>query len=53
MLKILYGVCQTALDAFHAADNPVDTEFVTDLQRITDRTRTELEALATRDVERS
>ncbi len=48
MLKILYGVCQTALDAFHAADNPLDTEFVADLERITDRTRAELDALAAR-----
>ncbi len=50
MLKILYGVCQTALDGFHAADNPIDTEFVADLQRIADRTLAELEAFAKRSV---
>ena len=50
MLKILYGVCQTALDTFHAADNPLDAEFVADLQRITDRTSVELEAFAKRSV---
>lgn len=53
MLKILYGVCQTALDGFHAADNPVDTEFVADLQRITERTRAELDALAARAADRA
>ena len=45
MLRILLGVCETALDAFRAADNPVDGEFVEDLERISERTRGELEAL--------
>jgi hypothetical protein len=53
MLKILHGVSLTALDAFHAADNPVDQEFVADLQRIADRTWRELEALAGRAEESS
>ena len=48
MLRILLAVCQTALDAFQAADNPLDTEFVTDLERIMKRTRDELEAMANR-----
>lgn len=51
MLKILYGVCQTALDTFHAADNPLDTEFVADLQRISNRTRAELDAFAAKAAE--
>lgn len=46
MLRILLGVCETALDAFRAADNPLDSEFVADLERIAERTRSELEALA-------
>jgi hypothetical protein len=46
MLRILLATCDTALDAFHAADNPVDSEFVEELKRITERTRQELVALA-------
>lgn len=45
MLRILLATCETALDAFRAADNPVDIAFVTDLERITERTRGELAAL--------
>ena len=36
---------ERALEAFQATDNPVDEEFVTDLQRIIERTRREIEAL--------
>ena len=46
MLKILLATCETALDAFRAADNPIDTQFVADLGRITERTRDELARLA-------
>jgi hypothetical protein len=46
MLRILLAVSETALDAFHAADNPVDAEFVEELERVTERTRQELAALA-------
>jgi hypothetical protein len=46
MLRILYATCKTSLDAFRAADNPVDTEFVAELERITERTFQELKALA-------
>jgi hypothetical protein len=46
MLKILLATCETALDAFLAADNPIDTQFVADLQVITERTRDELARLA-------
>jgi hypothetical protein len=46
MLRILYGACSAALDAFHAADNPVDTQLVIDLETMVERTRGELERLA-------
>jgi hypothetical protein len=49
MLMILLGTCERALEAFQAADNPVDREFVADLERVIERTRTELEALKARD----
>jgi hypothetical protein len=46
MLRILLATCETALNAFRAADNPIDEEFVAELQRITERTRRELAAIA-------
>jgi hypothetical protein len=46
MLRILYGASATALDAFRAADNPVDSELVADLERMVERTRGEIERLA-------
>ena len=46
MLRILHAICATALDAFRAADNPVDVEIVFDLERMVDRTRVELERFA-------
>ena len=48
MLRILLATCETALDAFRAAENPLDAEFLTDLERITERTRGELDAFAKR-----
>ena len=48
MLRILLATCETTLDAFRAADNPVDGDFVADLERITERTRVELVELAKR-----
>jgi hypothetical protein len=47
MLRILYGACSAALDAFRAADNPVDTQLVTDLESMMDRTRDEIGRLTT------
>jgi hypothetical protein len=47
MLKILYAACSTAVDAFHAADNPVDQELVADLERMVERTQREIDRLAT------
>ena len=49
MLRILYGSCTAALDAFRAADNPVDEELVADLEKMVERTRNEIERLSTRD----
>jgi hypothetical protein len=46
MLRILYGACSAALDAFRAADNPVDSQLVIDLETMVERTRGELDRLA-------
>ena len=48
MLRILHASCATALDAFRAADNAVDSELVLDLEKMVERTRVELERFATR-----
>jgi hypothetical protein len=48
MLRILLATCETTLDAFQASDNPLDADFVADLQRITERTRAELAELVNR-----
>ena len=46
MLRILYAASAAALDAFRAADNPVDTQLVDDLEKMVERTRREIERLA-------
>jgi hypothetical protein len=46
MLRILYGACATALDAFRAADNPVDEQLVADLETMVERTKDEIERLS-------
>ena len=46
MLRILYGACAAALDAFRAVDNPIDEELVAELESMVERTRLELERLA-------
>ena len=46
MLRILHASCLTALDAFRAADNSVDTQLVIDLEKMVERTRGELERFA-------
>jgi hypothetical protein len=46
MLRILHASCITALDAFRAADNPVDAQLVIDLETMVERTRVELERFA-------
>jgi hypothetical protein len=46
MLRILYGACATARDAFRAADNPVDEQLVADLEVMVERTQGEIERLS-------
>jgi hypothetical protein len=46
MLRILYGACTAALEAFRAADNPVDEQLVVDLEAMTERTKREMGRLA-------
>lgn len=53
MLRILYGACSAALDAFRAADNPVDEQLVVDLESMVERTRVEIERLSSRLAEAS
>ena len=48
MLRILYGACSAALDAFRAADNPVDEQLVADLEVMVERTQGEIERLVAR-----
>jgi len=48
MLRILYGACSAALDAFRAADNPVDAQLVNDLEAMMVRTKDEIERLTAR-----
>ena len=48
MLRILYGACVAALDAFCAADNPVYERLVADLEVMVERTRGEIERLTAR-----
>jgi len=45
LLVILLASSERALEAFQAADNEVDAEFVGDLERIISRSRGELAAL--------
>ena len=44
VLIILLAACRTALDAFYAADNPLDEAFIVDLERIVTRTEAQLAA---------
>ena len=46
MLRILYGACSAALDAFRAADNPVDEQLLADLEAMVERTQGEIERLS-------
>ena len=53
MLRILYGACTTALDAFRAADNPIDEQLVVELEDMVERTKGEIERLSARLAEPS
>ena len=46
MLRILYGACKASLDAFQAADNPVDEQLVAELETMVTRTQGEIERLS-------
>ena len=48
MLAILHSTCEAALQAFTAADNPIDRDLVIALEKMVERTRHELEALKLR-----
>lgn len=48
MLQILYGACSAALDAFRAADNPVDEQLLADLEMMVERTKGEIQRLSVR-----
>lgn len=45
MLILLLAASEHALETFQAADNPLDREFVADLERIVERSKRELDAL--------
>ena len=53
MLRILYGACATALDAFRAANNAIDAQLVVDLEAMVERTQGEIERLSARLAETS
>ena len=46
MLRILIACGDKAIEAFQASDNPVDAEFLNELERIVQRSRDELVALS-------
>jgi hypothetical protein len=48
MLRILYGACSAALEAFRAADNPVDQQLILDLGTMVARTQDEIERMTAR-----
>lgn len=50
-LLILLAASERALEAFQAADNALDEDFVADLERIIARTRRELEAFVLKAAE--
>ena len=46
LLTILIATGEKAIEAFHASANPVDADFLMDLERVVERSRKELMALA-------
>lgn len=48
MLRILYGACAAALNAFRADGNPVDEQLVIDVEMMVTRTSAEIERLEAR-----
>jgi hypothetical protein len=49
MLVILLATCERTLEAFERADEPVDPDFIGDLERVIERTRDELAAFRDSD----
>ncbi len=49
MLVILLATCERTLEAFEEADDPVDPDFIGDLERVIERTRDELAAFRDSD----
>ena len=45
LLTILIACGEKAIEAFQASDNPVDADFLADLERVIERSRNELVAL--------
>jgi len=45
ILRILYGACAAALDAFRAANNALDAQLMADLEAVVERTQGEIERL--------
>jgi hypothetical protein len=45
LLAILIACGEKAIEAFQASDNPVDTDFLAELEQVIERSRTELVAL--------
>lgn len=45
LLTILIACGEKAIEAFQASDNPVDTDFLAELERVIERSRAELVAL--------
>ena len=45
LLRILVACGEKTVEAFHASDNPVDKDFVVELERIIERSKQELAAL--------
>ena len=52
MLVILIAACTTALTAFEAADNTIDSQLRVDIAKMIERSEVELEALS-RKIEES
>ena len=46
LLTILVACGEKAIEAFQASDNPVDADFLADLERVIERSRNELVALS-------
>jgi hypothetical protein len=53
LLTILVACGEKAIEAFQASDNPVDVDFLADLERVIERSRNELVALRQANAEPS